>query len=79
MRIEDLWIQLARHGIDVPPDVQRRIGLDHNQERVLIRPPGTAGAKTRVMALGTSVPAAFVAREIGITVQHVRRIRRLLR
>lgn len=80
MRIEDFWKRLAGYGVEVTPDVQRRVGLDLCQERVLIRPPGTsAPAKTRVLEYGSSVPAVFIARELGITVRQVRKVRQLVR
>ena len=77
MRIDELWRRLASFGVEVPPDVQRAIGLAHNQERVLIRPPAESH-KAQVLALGTSVPAAYVARKLGVTVRTVQRHRRLL-
>lgn len=79
MTIDELWKTLAHYGAPVPVEVQQRFGRDFNQERVQIRPPGTTSAKTRVLEFGTGVPATFIARQIGITVQHVRRIRRLVR
>lgn len=79
MNIDEFWKRLAGYGVEVPQDVQRRVGLDLNQERVQIRPPGTTAAKARVLEYGTSVPATYIARQLGITVQHVRRIRRLVR
>ncbi len=78
MRIEDFWKALAGHGVDVPQEVRQRIGLDLNQERVLIRPPD-AGNKARVLEAGTTVPATYVARQLGITVRQVRKYRSLLR
>lgn len=79
MTIDELWKTLASYGAPVPRDVQDRVGRDFNQERVQIRPPGTAAAKTRVLEFGTGVPATFVARQLGITVQRVYQIRRLLK
>lgn len=79
MNIDEFWKRLAGYGVEVPADVRRRVGLDMNQERVLIRPPAPENRKVRVLEYGTGVPATFVARELGVTVQHVRRIRRLLR
>lgn len=79
MNIDDFWKQLREHGVDVPTDVQRRIGLDFNQERLLIRPPAQENRKVRVIEYGTSVSAHVVARQLGVTVQYVRRVRRLLR
>lgn len=78
MRIEDLWKELAKSGVSVSDDVQRRIGLQFNQERVLIRPPSTACHKAGVLEAGTSVPAAYVARKLGVTVRTVQRHRKLL-
>jgi hypothetical protein len=78
MQIEDFWKRLLSYGVVVPDEVQRRVGLDMNQERVFIRPPAV-NRKARVLEFGTSLPATFVARELGVTVQHVRRVRRLLR
>lgn len=79
MTIDEFWQHLAAHGIDVPLEVRRRIGLELCQERVMIRPPGTASAKVRVIEFGTSVPATFIARKLGITVQRVYQIRRDLK
>lgn len=78
MRIEELWTELSKSGVAVPQDVQRTIGLRFNQERVLIRPP-SASNKTRVLEAGTTVPATFLARQLGITVRQVRKYRTLLR
>lgn len=79
MRIEDLWRELLKSGVAVPADVQRSIGLRFNQERVLVRPPAAAASKAHVLEYGTSVPATFVARRLGITVRTVQRYRALLR
>jgi len=76
MNIDDFWKRLGNYGVDVPPDVQRRVGMDFNQERVLIRPPTTGSAKVRVLEFGTGVPATFIARKLGITVQRVYQVRR---
>jgi hypothetical protein len=78
MTIDDFWKRLEGYGVAVPHEVQRRVGLDLCQERVMIRPPAPSG-KTRVLGYGTGVPATFIAREIGVTVQYVRQIRRLMR
>jgi hypothetical protein len=78
MRIDEFWNDLARYGIDVPAEVRQQFGLAHNQERVLIRPPA-ANNKARVLEAGTSVPATYVARTLGITVRQVRKYRTLLR
>ena len=78
MKIEHFWKTLQDFGVAVPGDVQRQVGLALNQEKVLIRPPTTASTKVRVMEYGTSVPATFVARKLGVTVQHVRRVRRIV-
>lgn len=79
MDIDTFWKRLAGYGVAVPADVQRRIGLDLCQERVLIRPPGTASAKLRVSEYGTGVPATYVARQVGISVRQVQKIRKLIR
>lgn len=78
MTIDEFWKRLAGYGVDVPVNVQRSVGLDMNQERIFIRPT-VASIKPRVLEYGTGVPATFVARQLGVTVQHVRRVRRLLR
>lgn len=77
MRIEDLWRELSNAGLPVPADVQRSIGLRFNQERVLVRPPASNN-KELVLQAGTSVPATYVARQLGITVRMVRKYRTLL-
>jgi len=79
MRIEELWTELSKSGVAVPQDVQRTIGLRFNQERVLIRPPAVGVQKASVLEFGTSVPATFVARKLGVTVRTVQRYRALLR
>lgn len=79
MVIDEFWKRLAAYGVDVPADVQRRVGLDMNQERVLIRPPAASSAKPRILEFGTSVPATYVARKLGVTVRTVQRYRKLLR
>jgi hypothetical protein len=76
MNIDEFWKRLQGYGVAVPQDVQRRVGLELNQERVLIRPPGTASSKLRVLEFGTGVPATYIARKLGITVQRVYQIRR---
>ena len=78
MNIDDFWKRLAGYGVEVPAEVQRRVGLDMNQERVLIRPPAAHSAKTAVVSLGTTVPATFVARKLGVSVRTVQRYRKLL-
>lgn len=78
MQIEELWKRLASHGVDVDASVQRAIGLECFQERVLIRPPGDS-TKRRVLEAGTSVPATYVARKLGVSVRTVQRYRGLLR
>jgi hypothetical protein len=78
MKIEEFWKTLSKHGVDVPREVQQRIGTDLNQERVLIRPLDRCN-KARVLEAGTTVPATFVARQLGITVRQVRKYRTLLR
>jgi hypothetical protein len=79
MNIDDFWKRLGNYGVDVPPDVQRRVGLDFNQERVLIRPPTTASAKVRVLQYGTGVPSTYIARQIGISVRQVQKVRKMVR
>ena len=79
MNIDDFWKRLNGYGITVTPELQRRIGLDLNQERVMIRPPAQENRKARVIEYGTSISALIVARQTGVTVQYVRRVRRLLR
>ena len=69
MRIDEFWKTLQGYGVEVPPEVQYRIGLDLCQERIMIRPPQSAN-KTRVLEYGTTVSAVFIARQLGITVQH---------
>lgn len=76
MNIDEFWKRLAGYGVTVPQEVQRIVGLDMREERVLIRPPGTRSAKVRVLEYGTSVPATYIARAEGITVQRVYQIRR---
>lgn len=78
MVIDEFWKRLAAYGVDVPAEVQRRVGLDMNQERVLIRPPADGSRKVRVLEYGTGVPATFVARKLGVTVRTVQRYRKLL-
>lgn len=77
MNIDEFWKRLAGYGVEVPVDVRRRVGLDLNQERVLIRPPGTPAAKTRVLEFGTGVPATYIARKMGVSVRTVQRYRKL--
>ena len=79
MNIDDFWKRLGNYGVDVPPDVQRRVGLDFNQERVLIRPPTTVSAKVRVLQYGTGVPSTYIARQIGISVRQVQKVRKMVR
>jgi hypothetical protein len=43
---------------------------------VFIRPPASS-AKRTVLEYGTSVPATYVARKMGITVRRVQQIRKL--
>jgi hypothetical protein len=78
MTIDEFWKRLSGYGVAVPPDIQRRVGLDMCQERIMIRPTAPL-KKSSVLGYGTGVPATFVARELGVTVQYVRKIRRLLR
>ena len=77
MTIDEFWKRLSQYGVVVPPDVRRQVGLDMNQERVFIRPP-MESRKTAALQYGTTVPATFVARRLGITVRQVQRYRRLL-
>lgn len=79
MTIDDFWKRLENYGVAVPPEVRVRVGRDFNQERVLIRPPATTSAKVRVSEYGTGVPATFIARQLGVTVRQVRKIRATLR
>ena len=76
MVIDEFWKRLAEFGVEVPPDVRRRIGIELNQERIFIRPQA-ANRKTAVLAHGTGVPATFIARKEGLSVRQVRRIRKL--
>jgi uncharacterized Zn finger protein len=78
MTIDEFWKRLNTYGVTVPEDIQRQVGLDMREERVMIRPPA-ANNKVRVIEYGTSVPAAYVARTLGITVRQVRKHRSLLR
>lgn len=78
MTIDDFWKRLNGYGVTVPDEVQRQVGLDLREERIMIRPPA-ANNKTRVLEYGTSVPATYVARTLGITVRQVRKHRSLLR
>ena len=79
MIIDELWKALAGHGVTVPDAVQRQIGRDFNQERVFIRPPAMSQAKARIVAAGTSMSPEVIARQVGVTVQYVRTVRRILR
>jgi len=76
MTIDEFWKRLQGYGVDIPMDIQRRVGLELNQERVMIRPPTTVCNKIRVLELGNDVPATHVARDLGITVRRVLQIRR---
>lgn len=77
MTIDEFWKRLAGYGVAVPDDIQRRVGFDLREERVLIRPPACS-SKTRVLEYGTGVPATYVARKLGVTVRTVQRYRKLL-
>lgn len=78
MRIDEFWKVLSTYGVDVPLDVQHKVGTNLNQERVMIRPPASSH-KRAVLEYGTTVPATFIARNLGITVRQVRKIRQLVR
>lgn len=80
MTLEELFRVLGAHGVAVSETLQREIAQDLHGERIFVRRPcAEVPRKMRVLEYGTSVPASFVARQAGCTVQYVRRIRRLLR
>ena len=79
MTIEEFWKRLEAHGVVVPHEIRSRIGLELSQERVMIRPPLRISNKARVLGYGSGVSSTFIARELGITVRQVQKIRKLVR
>lgn len=88
--IRELLTALRAEGIDVPEpqarNVEQRIQREHGGQTFYIPrlPRREAGLRkleriNRVAQFGTTVPVTYIARELGVTVQHVRRLRRVAR
>lgn len=81
--IDEIMQLLRAEGVEVPAETGARVVtrfIQHNGGTE-VRVPKSPKRMTinRVQAFGTTVPATYIARELGMTVQHVRRVRRLLR
>jgi hypothetical protein len=72
--------ELESAGVDSGVADRIRASVEHTfrGERLYIGQPGGA-AKRKILEFGSSVPSTFIARELGVTVQHVRRVRRLVK
>lgn len=79
MIIDEFWKKLAGYGVAVPQEVQLRVGLDLNQERIFVRPPAMTPAKARVIDAGTSMSNVMIARAAGVSVRYVQKIRKITR
>jgi hypothetical protein len=72
--------ELEKSGVSV--EVADRIKSSVEQqfagERLYIgRPSGEA--KRAILGYGSSVPATYIARQLGVTVRHVRKVRQMLK
>ena len=65
-------------SIDVADRIKASVEQRFQGERLYIGAP-KGEAKRAILGFGESVPATFIARKLGVTVQHVRRVRRLVK
>jgi formylmethanofuran dehydrogenase subunit D len=81
--IKDLIKAMRDAGVDIPdtvaPVVEARMRAQYGGCEIYVPKSPKGNKLVRIQAFGTSVPATFVARELGVTVRRVRQIRQLLR
>ena len=81
--IDEIMQLLRAQGVAVPSGIEQRVVERFMQANggteVYVPKAPKRMTINRVQQYGTTVPATFIARELGMTVQHVRRVRRLLR
>jgi hypothetical protein len=65
-------------SIDVADRIKDSVQRQFAGERLYIGAP-KGEAKRAILGYGDSVPATYIARQLGVTVQHVRRVRRLVK
>lgn len=78
MNFDEMLRELRRLGGAISDEQATQFRSTYRGECVHIGAPHQP-KKARIIEYGTTVSSAFVARELGVTVQHVRRVRRLLR
>jgi hypothetical protein len=81
--IDEIMQLLREQGVAVPTGIKQRVvdrfmQMNGGTEVYVPKAPKRV-IINRVQQYGTTVPATFIARELGVTVQHVRRVRRLIR
>ncbi len=63
-------------SVDVAERIKSSVEQQFRGERLYIGAP-KGEAKRAILSYGPSVPATYIARQLGVTVQHVRRVRRM--
>lgn len=72
--------ELIAAGVDVTvvDRVETNIQRNFQGSREYIGKP-VGQAKRQILEFSSTVPSTFIARKLGVTVQHVRKVRRLLK
>jgi aromatic ring-opening dioxygenase LigB subunit len=65
-------------SVDVADRIKSSVEQQFRGERLYIGAP-KGEAKRAILEYGSSVPATYIARQLGVTVRHVRKVRQLLK
>jgi hypothetical protein len=71
-------LQASGVSVEVADRIKASVERTFRGERLYIGAP-RGEAKRAILGFGDTVPATFIARQLGVTVQHVRRVRRMLK
>lgn len=81
--IKDLIKAMRDAGVEFPDtvavQVEARMRAQYGGCEVYVPKSPKGNNLVRIKSYGTSVPAAFVARQLGVTVRRVQQIRKLLK
>ena len=69
-------LQASGVSVEIADRIKTRVEQQFRGERLYIGAP-KGQAKRAILEFGDTVPATFIARQLGVTVQHVRQVRRL--
>lgn len=81
--IKDLIKAMRDAGVDIPdtvaPVVEARMRAQYGGCEIYVPKFPKGNNIVRIKSYGTSVPTTFIARQLGISIRQVQRIRKLVR